>query len=63
MLKNEESEEFTPTRPQPKISGTLAGARGKVMPPGGKVHFPLNLVEFNHLHQIPLKLTKFLNFH
>ena len=34
MLKNEKSEEITPTRPQPKIFSTLAAARGKVTPPG-----------------------------
>ena len=34
MLKNENSEKITPTRPQPKIFSTLAGARGKVMPLG-----------------------------
>ena len=55
MLENEKSEKITATRPQPKIPSTLAGARGKVTPPGAaKCPFP----KFSEIWSFSLNFTK-----
>ena len=55
MLKNGKSEKITPTRPQPKIFSTLAGARGKVTPPGAA---KCNFHKISEFYSFSLNITK-----